>query len=113
MVQTNDKPYFSAIGFIFWVILGLGFTLQPGKEPLLQRASKSLDMSMRKDTTKIKTWLALGDSYTIGEFVPFSEGYPMQTSHLLRKESLDMADPKGSCFDAAIRDSKERRSLNS
>ena len=33
----------------------------------------------------IKTYLALGDSYTIGEQVPLTESFPYQTVQLLRK----------------------------
>lgn len=40
------------------------------------------------------TYLALGDSYTIGETVPPSESFPSQTVQLLRKEELDFNDPE-------------------
>ena len=36
------------------------------------------------------TYLALGDSYTIGEGVPLHESFPYQTVQLLRKEGLDV-----------------------
>jgi lysophospholipase L1-like esterase len=39
------------------------------------------------------TYLALGDSYTIGEQTPIKENFPNQTVQLLRKQSLDVADP--------------------
>lgn len=39
------------------------------------------------------TYLALGDSYTIGEQVPFAENFPNQTVALLRKQHLEVADP--------------------
>lgn len=39
------------------------------------------------------TYLALGDSYTIGEQVPKEENFPHQTVALLRKEHVDVADP--------------------
>ena len=37
------------------------------------------------------TYLALGDSYTIGEQVPIYDSFPYQLVQLLRKQSLDMA----------------------
>lgn len=37
---------------------------------------------------KTNTWLALGDSYTIGEGVPLHENYPYQTLQLLRNRGL-------------------------
>lgn len=39
------------------------------------------------------TYLALGDSYTIGEQVPPAENFPHQTVELLRKEHIDVGDP--------------------
>lgn len=39
------------------------------------------------------TYLALGDSYTIGEAVPAAENFPNQTVALLRKNGLEVADP--------------------
>jgi len=38
---------------------------------------------------KTYTYLALGDSYTIGENVPAKENFPNQTVSLLRKDSLE------------------------
>lgn len=39
------------------------------------------------------SYLALGDSYTIGELVAHKENFPNQTASLLRKEGLEVADP--------------------
>jgi lysophospholipase L1-like esterase len=39
------------------------------------------------------TYLALGDSYTIGEGVPAAENFPHQTVALLRKEGIQISDP--------------------
>jgi lysophospholipase L1-like esterase len=40
------------------------------------------------------TWLALGDSYTIGEGCPIYDSYPYQTLRLLRKEGLQFNSPE-------------------
>lgn len=40
------------------------------------------------------TYLALGDSYTIGEAVPVHKNFPYQTVQLLRKEGHDVAAPE-------------------
>jgi lysophospholipase L1-like esterase len=40
-----------------------------------------------------KIFLALGDSYTIGESVPASARWPMQLAGMLRAERIDVADP--------------------
>ncbi|RAJ97882.1 lysophospholipase L1-like esterase [Larkinella arboricola] len=39
------------------------------------------------------TYLALGDSYTIGESVPARDRWSVQLAELLRKEGVDVADP--------------------
>lgn len=39
------------------------------------------------------TYLALGDSYTIGEQVPSAENFPNQTVALLKQSGVDVADP--------------------
>ena len=39
------------------------------------------------------TYLALGDSYTIGEQVPMKENFPHQAVALLQKQHIDVADP--------------------
>jgi lysophospholipase L1-like esterase len=39
------------------------------------------------------TYLALGDSYTIGEQLPMAENFPHQTVGLLKKKNVDVADP--------------------
>ncbi len=44
------------------------------------------------DTTHY-TYLALGDSYTIGEAVPAADTYPMQTSALLRQVFPEFGNP--------------------
>ena len=48
------------------------------------------------DTTikKAKSWLALGDSYTIGEQVPLHENFPYQALQLLRQAGLNIYAPE-------------------
>ncbi len=45
------------------------------------------------DTTK-RTYLALGDSYTIGSSVSAAESFPVQTSQLLKQQSVDLGNPE-------------------
>jgi len=40
------------------------------------------------------TFLALGDSYTIGELVPEAENFPNQVASMLRQQGIAMADPR-------------------
>ncbi len=39
------------------------------------------------------TYLALGDSYTIGELVPMHDNFPHQAVQILRNHKVDVADP--------------------
>ena len=43
-------------------------------------------------TTKVK-FLALGDSYTIGESVSVPERWPVQLAEALRRKGIDCFDP--------------------
>lgn len=44
-------------------------------------------------TTSKLTYLALGDSYTVGESVAVSDRWPVQLVGLLRQNNVDIADP--------------------
>lgn len=39
------------------------------------------------------TYLALGDSYTIGEQVPATDNFPNQTTRMLRSSGIEVTDP--------------------
>ncbi len=39
-------------------------------------------------------YLAMGDSYTIGEQVPLAGNFPMQVAALLREQGMDLEDPQ-------------------
>lgn len=43
--------------------------------------------------TKTYSYLALGDSYTIGESVPLSKNFPNQTASLLKKAGVNINEP--------------------
>lgn len=47
----------------------------------------------QKRSGHMYTYLALGDSYTIGELVPMHDNFPHQAVQLLRKQHFDVADP--------------------
>jgi lysophospholipase L1-like esterase len=46
------------------------------------------------DNNKTNTFLALGDSYTIGEGVLLAESYPYQTVHQLRRQGYPFVAPE-------------------
>lgn len=54
----------------------------------------SLTAQKTDSQTAPKTYLALGDSYTIGESVAESERWPMQLAARLVQEGIPMKDPK-------------------
>jgi len=63
----------------------------------------SVNLSLSTDTsfvslsvtdTSVKSYLALGDSYTIGQSVPESDRFPNQVARLLRGENIKIDDPK-------------------
>ncbi|RYZ39836.1 MAG: SGNH/GDSL hydrolase family protein [Sphingobacteriales bacterium] len=41
-----------------------------------------------------KTYLALGDSYTIGQSVEFNQRFPVQTRYWLNQQGISMYDPR-------------------
>jgi lysophospholipase L1-like esterase len=54
---------------------------------------KNNTFAMNPATDTGFTYLALGDSYTIGEAVPREQSYPVQTAKILRDSGIGMADP--------------------
>jgi lysophospholipase L1-like esterase len=44
-------------------------------------------------TNTIRSYLALGDSYTIGESVAASQSFPIQTVNILREKNIQIKDP--------------------
>lgn len=59
--------------------------------PPLQQDSATIP-PLTTDTAK--TYLALGDSYTIGQSVPEAERFPNQTAELLMKQNINIKDVK-------------------
>lgn len=63
---------------------------------ILQLACKKADSPVMPGDTTITgniSWLALGDSYTIGQSVPAAERFPTQTAALLRQSGVSMGTP--------------------
>ena len=49
-----------------------------------------MTMALNSTAQKQRSFLALGDSYTIGESVPIYESFPYQTVQLLRKKGMNV-----------------------
>ncbi|MBB2146580.1 SGNH/GDSL hydrolase family protein [Pedobacter sp. LMG 31464] len=61
---------------------------------LLLSCSKNAIQKMSPTNKSSLTYLALGDSYTIGEAVPQKESFPYQVSSMLNEQGLKFAAPK-------------------
>jgi lysophospholipase L1-like esterase len=60
----------------------------------MQVASPIVNPPIVSNPTGNFTYLALGDSYTIGESVPQAESFPYQLQGLLKKDNFNVAAPK-------------------
>ena len=61
------------------------------------QAAKTAQVNTRPQLTNMTdsiTYLALGDSYTIGESVPLAQSYPYQLAMGLNKSGLKVSDPQ-------------------
>jgi lysophospholipase L1-like esterase len=56
-------------------------------------STNTLSIPPSSTDTFLKSYLALGDSYTIGHSVPEAERFPDQTVQLLRNQNIKMSDP--------------------
>jgi lysophospholipase L1-like esterase len=61
-------------------------------KPAIEATSTTTDSHFM--THKRYTYLALGDSYTIGESVPYKMNFPNQAVSILNKESLIFEEPR-------------------
>lgn len=71
------------------ILLVLSFCAGAQKQKIRQNSPTQQIMSQ-----SLLTFLALGDSYTIGEAVPLRETFPYQTVSLLREKGLALAAPE-------------------
>lgn len=95
-LQVKTIPLIVSIMFFS----GLSLTLTPelacmkySNSPMLTGATPDSATPPGQIDTAALSYLALGDSYTIGQSVAVSDRYPLQTAKLLRSDSLDYSDP--------------------
>src|SRR5690606_8102842 len=60
---------------------------------LFANYAASLSTTAKEKNKHMYTYLALGDSYTIGEQVPMKENFPHQLVAMMRDHHFDVADP--------------------
>lgn len=90
----------SCLAIAFSLLFTLFASYGCSKEKTILQANETAMNA--KDTTKIEDataltdvkYLALGDSYTIGQSVHESERFPAQTVRLLRDQNIDISDPQ-------------------
>ena len=81
-----DSSFIKSFSFLVISIFTFLFLLSGVKKNNILPVNSSLP-----DTSK--TYLALGDSYTIGQSVPEDGRYPVQTVNLLRLQNIQISDP--------------------
>jgi lysophospholipase L1-like esterase len=97
ILKLKDKYHLlfrKAAAFIFSVLLVMSCTKEKevfnvngaGKDSIISDAAHQID-------TVKKTYLALGDSYTIGASVAAGESFPEQLTSLLKNDHINIASP--------------------
>lgn len=77
--------------FILAVIFGFSCRKKTADAPTYYQPPVDSIIPSRNDT--VRTWLALGDSYTIGQSVSENERFPAQTVALLNRQGIKMTAP--------------------
>jgi len=94
LVEKYHLHSCKAIAFIFSVLLVMSCTKEKGVFDINAAGKDSviLDAPHQIDTGK-KTYLALGDSYTVGASVAAGESFPEQLTSLLKNDHINIASP--------------------
>lgn len=93
------KPWNAYILFIFTAcLISVGVTGCTKNNVVKNNYDSGIDSTLLQDsisydTTKIYSFLALGDSYTIGQGVTLFDRFPVQTINLLAANSIKISSP--------------------
>lgn len=87
------KKYFMPVIIQTFLFCMLMSCTKPGAHPNISNIDSSMNNKDSTDNANY-TWLALGDSYTIGESVSEGERFPAQTISLLKKDSFNFSTLK-------------------
>jgi lysophospholipase L1-like esterase len=85
--MNGVRKYGIVVLQVFAVAAVLGYCLFRNNQSSLKAAP------LLKKQKSMYTYLALGDSYTIGELVPMQENFPHQLVDELKKEHIEVAAP--------------------
>ncbi len=85
-----------AFSVLFIIFACVGCSKEKNISPANETAMNAKDTTTTKDTTIIANakYIALGDSYTIGQSVQETQRFPAQTVQLLRNENINVRDPQ-------------------
>ena len=61
---------------------------------ILSCSNKTMPTMDKTDNKSAITYLAIGDSYTIGEQVPAKDNFPNQVYSLMKKDFSDFTEPR-------------------
>lgn len=79
--------------FVFILFVAMGFSCHKKTSDTYTYHPAPTDNIVPSRTDTAKTWLALGDSYTIGQSVSEQERFPAQTVTQLKQQDVKIADP--------------------
>jgi len=82
------KAIIRSASSVFFAYTGIAFLF------IFIIAMQNSELIKPVETKKAYTYLALGDSYTIGEKVPLMENFPNQVAQLLRQRGIECKSPK-------------------
>lgn len=87
---TLSAPLFIAIFAVLLLSCRKKDTIEPViyRPPIDTISTSPIDTGLSNTDTSAKTFLALGDSYTIGQSVDSSERFPAQTAALLAEQNI-------------------------
>ena len=86
------RYFFSCVPF-FFALIALGCHKDKAINLMVAPNAGDTTITSQQDTVA-KTFLALGDSYTIGQSVQITERFPAQTAALLKVQGLNIKDPE-------------------
>ena len=89
----RSKIVFMALvlqSFLFWVMMGCTKQATHYSSNNTNTTTYNNTDSTMNDTAKKFSWLALGDSYTIGQSVSEDDRYPAQTVGLLKSDAINV-----------------------
>jgi lysophospholipase L1-like esterase len=93
LLQVKNILLLAGIIFI-WGLTPELFSIKNSNDPAWATSSSAMFTGNPRQDTSSFSYLALGDSYTIGQSVSIAERYPVQVVKLMRAGHVNMQDPE-------------------